>query len=83
MEALERERSEREKEEAALAVSMQNTKKKLLNDLAAEEAEREDGLRKLQQMKDEEKKGLITSLYSGKAAILLWFSHFENYHCKI
>lgn len=50
-----------------MAASMQNTKKKLLNDLAAEEAEREDGLRKLQQMKDEEKKGLITSLYSGKA----------------
>ncbi len=49
-----------------MAASMQNSKKKLLNDLAAEEAKREDAVRQLQQMKEEEQKILITSLSSGK-----------------
>jgi hypothetical protein len=66
MEALERERDTREKEEATLAATMQNSKKKLLNVLAAEEQEREDAVRKLQQLKDIEKEGLISSLYSGE-----------------
>jgi len=59
---MERERMTREKEEAAMAASMQNRQKKLLNDLAEEEAKREDAVRNLQQMKDKEKEGLITSL---------------------
>lgn len=62
IEAMERERMTREKEEAAMAASMQNRQKKLLNDLAEEEAKREDAVRNLQQMKDKEKEGLITSL---------------------
>jgi len=62
IEAMERERLEREKEEAAMAATMQNRQKKLLNDLAEEEAKREDAVRSLQQMKDKEKEGLITSL---------------------
>ena len=36
-----------------MAASMQNSKKKLLNDLAAEEAKREDAVRQLQQMKED------------------------------
>ena len=63
---MERERQAREKDEAAMAASMQNNKKKLLNDLAEEEAKREDAVRNLQQMKDKEKEGLITSLSNGK-----------------
>ena len=63
---MERERQEWEKDEAAMAASMQNNKKKLLNDLAEEEAKREDAVRNLQQMKDKEKEGLITSLSNGK-----------------
>ena len=63
---MERERLEREKEEAAIAASMQSRQKKLLNDLAEEEAKREDAVRSLQQMKDKEKEGLITSLSNGK-----------------
>ena len=62
---MERERLEREKEEAAMAATMQNRQKKLLNDLAEEEAKREDAVRSLQQMKDKEKEGLITSLSNG------------------
>ena len=54
---MERERMAREKEEAAMAASMQNRQKKLLNDLAEEEAKREDAVRSLQQMKDKEKEG--------------------------
>ena len=66
MEAFDRERLEREKGEAALAASMQNSKRKLLNDLAEEEAKRDAGLRDLQQMKDKEKEVLVSSLSSGK-----------------
>ena len=68
---MERERMAREKEEAAMAASMQNRQKKLLNDLAEEEAKREDAVRSLQQMKDKEKEGLITSLSNGTYYIVL------------
>ena len=68
---MERERMAREKEEAAMAASMQNRQKKLLNDLAEEEAKREDAVRSLQQMKDKEKEGLITSLSNGTYNIVL------------
>ena len=52
---MERERGEREKEEAAIAASMQNSKKKLLNDLAQETAQQEAAVRELQEMRDKEK----------------------------
>ena len=68
---MERERMAREKEEAAMAAPMQNRQKKLLNDLAEEEAKREDAVRSLQQMKDKEKEGLITSLSNGTYYIVL------------
>ena len=63
---MERMRIEREKEEAAIADTMLTTKKKLLNDLAEDEAKREADVKKLQQLRDEEKKTLFTSLSSGK-----------------
>ena len=63
---MERERLEREKDEAALAASMQNSKMKLLNDLAEETAQREAAVRNLQHIKDEEKENLFTALSSGK-----------------
>lgn len=66
IEAMERERLQREKDEAAMAASMQNSKKKLLDDLAEEEAKREAAVRDLQQMKDEEKKTLFSSLSSAE-----------------
>ena len=59
-------RVEREGEEAALAATMHSSKKKLLNDLAEDEAKREADVKKLQQLRDEEKKTLFTSLSSGK-----------------
>ena len=65
MKVIEKMRVERAGEEAALAVTMHNTKKKLLNDLAEDEAKREADVKKLQQLRDEEKKTLFTSLSSG------------------
>jgi E3 ubiquitin-protein ligase LRSAM1 len=62
IEAMERERGEREKEEAAIAASMQNSKKKLLNDLAQESAQQEAAVRELQDIKDKEKGNLISCL---------------------
>lgn len=62
MKAMERERETREKEEAALASNVKESKKRLLNDLAKEEAQREDAVKKLQQLKDKEKQLLVTSL---------------------
>lgn len=67
IEAMERMRIEREKEEAAIADTMLNTKKKLLNDLAEDEAKREADVKKLQQLRDEEKKTLFTSLSSAES----------------
>ena len=65
MKVIEQMRVERAGEEAALAVTMHNTKKKLLNDLAEDEAKREADVKKLQQLRDEEKKTLFNSLSSG------------------
>ena len=59
---MERERGEREKEEAAIAASMQNSKKKLLNDLAQETAQQEAAVRELQEMRDKEKGNLTGGL---------------------
>lgn len=73
MKVIEKMRVERAGEEAALAVTMHNTKKKLLNDLAEDEAKREADVKKLQQLRDEEKKTLFTSLSSaeGRTDVLI------------
>lgn len=63
---MERERAEQEKKEAALAASMQDSKKKLLNDLAEDVAKRDAAVKNLQEMKDKEKEGLIESLAGGE-----------------
>ena len=63
---MERERGEREKEEAAIAASMQNSKKKLLNDFAQETAQQEAAVRELQEMRDKEKGNLISCLSNGE-----------------
>ncbi len=78
MKALEKEREAREKDEAALAASMQNTKKKLLDDLAKEDAKQVDAVRKLQEMKEKEKETLVSSLSNGKCIKkleALWHLH--------
>lgn len=62
---MERERNEREKEEAVIAANMQNSKKKLLDDLAEDEAKRDAEVKKMQQLKDEEQKTLFSSLSNG------------------
>ena len=63
---MERERGERENQEAAIAASMQNSKKKLLNDLAQETAQQEAAVRELQEMRDKEKGNLISCLSNGE-----------------
>ena len=78
IEAMERMRVEREGEEAALAATMHSSKKKLLNDLAEDEAKREADVKKLQQLRDEEKKTLFTSLSSGKKSRILSNSRTKN-----
>ena len=79
---MERMRVEREGEEAALAATMHSSKKKLLNDLAEDEAKREADVKKLQQLRDEEKKTLFTSLSSGKKSRILSNSYlfFKQTH---
>ena len=52
--------------EAALAASMQSNKKKLLDDLANEEAKRDEAVKNLQAMKEKEKESLVNSLFKGK-----------------
>ena len=74
---MERERAEREKEEAAIAANMHNTKQKLLNDLAEDEAKREEAVKKMQQMKDEEQKVLFSSLSNGE--IFVTFLHYFHF----
>ena len=71
---MERERGEREKEEAAIAASMQNSKKKLLNDLAQESAQQEAAVRELQDIKDKEKGNLISCLSNGEYLCIYLFS---------
>lgn len=65
MEALERERAQREKDEAALAATMQNSKLKLLNAMAEEEAKMDSAVRQMQELKGKEKEVLISSLSNG------------------
>ena len=86
MKVIEQMRVERAGEEAALAVTMHNTKKKLLNDLAEDEAKREADVKKLQQLRDEEKKTLFNSLSSGNKIFLLrmFIRYFRRQNlCKI
>ena len=71
---MERDRGEREKEEAAVAASMQNSKKKLLNDLAQESAQQEAAVRELQDIKDKEKGNLISCLSNGEYLCIYLFS---------
>ena len=63
---MERERGERENQEAAIAASMQSSKKKLLNDLAQETAQQEAAVRELQDIRDKEKGNLISCLSNGE-----------------
>ena len=66
MAAMQKELEESQAKEAELAVSMQNNKKKLLNDLANEEAKRDEAVKNLQALKEKEKGALMDSLHSGK-----------------
>ena len=63
---LEKEREETQAREALLAVSMQDDKRKLLDDLAKENAKIEAAVKDLQKLKDQEKSELLTSLHGGK-----------------
>ena len=66
MKAMEAARKEGEAKEAVLAANLQNNKKKLLTDLAAQEAKNEEAVKRLQHMKDKERESLFSSLSSGK-----------------
>ena len=63
---LEKEREETQAKEALLAVTMQEDKKKLLDDLAKENAKIDAAVKDLQKLKDQEKSELLTSLHGGK-----------------
>ena len=63
---LEKEREETQAKEALLAVSMQEDKKKLLDDLAKENAKIDAAVKDLQKLKDQEKSELLSSLHGGK-----------------
>ena len=65
--AMQKHQEEEQAKEAALAANAQDNKKRLLTDLAKEEAQREEQVKKLQQMKEKEKETLIASLGSGKS----------------
>ena len=78
---MERERAEQEKKEAALAASMQDSKKKLLNDLAEDVAKRDAAVKNLQEMKDKEKEGLIESLAGGE--LELPFTYVNTYYLLV
>ena len=64
---LEKEREEAQAKEALLAVSMQEDKKKLLDDLTKENAKIEAAVKDLQKLKDQEKAELLNNLHGGKA----------------
>ena len=76
MQLLEKERAENEAREAALAASMQDSKKKLLDDLAKEDAKREAAVKDIQKLKDKEKAELMNNLHSGNYYIT------RNYKAK-
>ena len=65
MAIMEKERVEAEAREAAMQASMKDNKKKLLDDLAAEDAKREAAVKDIQKLKDKEKADLMGSLHSG------------------
>lgn len=65
MAAMQKVLEENQAKEAELAANMQNNKKKLLDDLANEEARRDEAVKTLQALKEKEKETLIDSLYSG------------------
>ena len=66
---LEKEREETQAKEASLAVTMQEDKKKLLDDLAKETAKIDAAVKDLQKLKDQEKSELLTCLHGGKMHI--------------
>lgn len=68
--AMEKAREEEAAKEAALAASVQDNKRKLLTDLAAEEAKREEQVKDLQKLKDKEREALFSSLASGELSAL-------------
>ena len=63
--AMQKDLEENAAKEAQLAASMQDNKKKLLTDLAAEEAKREAAVKNLQALKEKEKQALVGSLWNG------------------
>jgi len=71
--AMQKNLEENQAKEMALAKSMEDNKKKLLTDLAAEEARREEAVRKLQDVKEKEKETLVNSLYNGEYFIAYIF----------
>ena len=66
MAAMQRLQQENQARELELAANVMNEKKKLLTDLAKEEKQREEEVRRLQENKEKEKEALMTSLYSGE-----------------
>ena len=64
--ALEKHREEEAAKEAILTASMADNKKKLLTDLAEQEALREEQVKNLQHLKDMERESLFGSLAKGK-----------------
>ena len=78
MQLLEKERAEAEAREAVLAASVQDSKKKLLDDLAKEDAKREAAVKDIQKLKDMEKSELLNSLHSGMSFEVLPFPRIKN-----
>ena len=66
MAAMQRLQQENQARELELAANVMNEKKKLLTDLAKEEKQRDEEVRRLQENKEKEKEALMTSLYSGE-----------------
>ena len=69
---LEKEREEAQAKEALLAVSMQEDKKKLLDDLTKENAKIEAAVKDLQKLKDQEKAELLNNLHGGKILLFIY-----------
>ena len=69
MAIMEKERIEAEAREAAMHASMKDNKKKLLDDLAKEDAKREAAVKDIQKLKDIEKADLMGSLHSGESKL--------------
>lgn len=62
---LEKEREESQAKEAALAAMVMEEKRKLLDDLAKEDAKIQNAVKDLQRMKDKERCELLSSLHNG------------------